>query len=244
MTATPAPATPTADNAQIAARSHIPILCYHHIRAWQRSDTAADKPYIMPVPKFIAQLDYLQTNGYTTISPDQLVAYLRTGAPVPPKPIILTFDDGDSNQWTVALPELRKRHFTAMFFIMTVTLDKANYLSSDQIKALDRMGMTIAAHTWDHHRVDRYSGEDWERQISTPTKRLAEIVGHPIRYFAYPFGLWNTEAFPHLQDAGFDAAFQLADKIDPHTPLYTIRRAIANSYWTLPQFVTAITTWF
>ena len=47
-----------------------------------------------------------------------------------------------------------------------------------------------------------------------------------------------------VQAAGFVAMFQIADPIDPGAPLYTLRRVIANSYWSLAQFETAISTWF
>ena len=52
------------------------------------------------------------------------------------------------------------------------------------------------------------------------------IVGHTIRLFAYPFGLWSTAAFAHLRAAGFIAAFQLAEQLDPRHPLWTLRRII------------------
>lgn len=243
--ATPSPAaTPTLDAGAIGARSHVPIVCYHHIRDWVASDTRSDRPYIVPVKRFTAELNYLQKNAWHTISPDQLQAYLTKGTPLPDKPIMLTFDDGDANQWTYAVRELQKHHFTATFFIMTVTLDKPNYLSTDQVKALDRMGMTVGAHTWDHHPVTKYLGNDWQKQIAAPTKQLEEITGHPIKIFAYPYGLWNPEAIPHLKEAGFVAAYQLADKIDPDEPLYTIRRVIANGFWNISQFEEAITSWF
>lgn len=243
--ATPTPQlTPAPDVAAIVTRSHIPILSYHHIRDWVVTDSQVDKGYIVPIGRFVAQMDFLATHGWHTISPDQLQAYLTAGTPLPDKPIMLTFDDGDISQWTSALPELQKRHFTATFFVMTVTLDKPNYLSTEQVKALDKMGMTIGAHTWDHHRVTRYTGSDWQRQITDPTKQLADITGRPIKYFAYPYGLWNEAAIPHLKAAGFVAAYQLGEKIDPTEPLFTIRRVIANSFWNISQFETAITKSF
>jgi peptidoglycan/xylan/chitin deacetylase (PgdA/CDA1 family) len=189
-------------------------------------------------------MDFLDQHGYHTISPDQLVAYLNNGATLPDKPILITFDDGDSSQWTNAIPELRRHHFTATFFIMTVVLDKLYYLTSEQVQALDRMGMTIGAHTWDHHRVTRYADSDWETQITAPTAQLAELTGHPIKYFAYPYGLWNDEAIVHLKQAGFVAAFQLGGAIGSTNPLFTIRRGLASGLWTIPDFEEALDAHF
>lgn len=248
VTPTIMPASPIAEPEQTAdpvlARAQVPILCYHHIRDWVRTDTPQDRDYIVPVAAFAAQMDWLDQQGYHPINPDQLYAYLTTGAALPPRPILITFDDADASQWTNALPVLQKHHFTATFFVMTVVLDKLNYLSTQQVKALDAMGMTIGAHTYDHQRVTRYSGDDWNTQIVAPTKELAKITRHPIKYFGYPYGLWNAAATPHLKDSGFLAAFQLSDKLHDTAPLYTIRRIVVPGAWTIKQFERAITTRF
>jgi len=242
--ATPRPAPtplPTIDIAALVlARAHVPILCYHQIRDWDANEAEVDKPYIVAPAMFAAQMDFLDQHGYHPISPDQLIAYLTGAGTLPHQPVLITFDDGDSSQWTNAVPELQKHHFTATFFIMTVVLDKQNYLSSDQVQALDRMGMTIGAHTWDHHRVTKYTDADWEKQIAKPTEQLAKLTGHPIKYFAYPYGLWNAEAIRHLKQAGFVAAFQLESEMDTDAPLFTIRRMIANGFWALPEFQEAL----
>jgi peptidoglycan/xylan/chitin deacetylase (PgdA/CDA1 family) len=237
-TSTPLPPTDIAP--LVLARAHVPILCYHHIRDWDENEAEADKPYIVPPAVFAAQMDFLDEHGYHPISPDQLLGYLTGGAALPKRPVLITFDDGDSSQWTNAVPNLQKHHFTATFFIMTVVLDKENYLSSEQVQALDRMGMTIGAHTWDHHRVTKYSDADWETQISEPTALLAKLTGHRIKYFAYPYGLWNVAAIGHLKQAGFVAAFQLESEIGTSAPLFTLRRQIVNSFWTLQTFQEAL----
>jgi peptidoglycan/xylan/chitin deacetylase (PgdA/CDA1 family) len=124
------------------------------------------------------------------------------------------------------LPILRRHHFVATFFVMTVVLDKAGWLSRREVRDLDRAGMTIAAHTWDHHPVTQYAAADWQRQLIEPRDELARIVGHPVRLFAYPDGLWSPAAFPQLQRARFTAAFQLAGKLDGADPRWTLRRII------------------
>jgi peptidoglycan/xylan/chitin deacetylase (PgdA/CDA1 family) len=223
-----------ADPAAIRRRATVPILTYHQIRPWRASDTAIDRAYIMPPRVFRAQLAHLAARGWHAISPDALLAHLTTGAPLPRRPVMLTFDDADEQQFTIGLPELRRHHFTATFFIMTVVLGRPGYMTVRQLRALQAAGMTLGAHTWDHHRVDEYAGRDWAIQIAEPTRRLRHIAHRPIRYFAYPFGAWSTAAFPHLVSAGFHAAFQLEDKpMDPSAPLLTLRRMIADPTWSL-----------
>jgi peptidoglycan/xylan/chitin deacetylase (PgdA/CDA1 family) len=215
----------------ILGKKQVPILCYHQIRDWKPTDSKTSRTYIVPPAAFAAQMRMLADSGYHTITPDQLYAYLITGKRLPVKPIILSFDDTDLDQYTVAYPEMKKYGFKGLFFIMTVSLGKPHYMSRDQVRMLSDDGNTIGSHTWDHHNVKKYEGNDWVTQLDKPTKTLEQITGKNIRYFAYPFGLWNTAAFPELKKRGFVAAFQLNERPDQADPLYCIRRIIVPGTW-------------
>ena len=220
-----------ANAATILAREQVPVLCYHQIRNWRDKDSKAAKDYIVPVAEFKAQMKMLSDSGYHTILPDELFSYLKYGTRLPSKPIMLTFDDTDLDQFTEAAPEMKKFGFKGVFFVMTVSLGRPNYMSRVQVKNLSDEGHVIGSHTWDHHNVKKYKGEDWVTQIEKPTKTLKEITGKEIKYFAYPFGLWNREAIPELKKRGFEGAFVLAEKRDENDPLFTVRRIIASGYW-------------
>jgi peptidoglycan/xylan/chitin deacetylase (PgdA/CDA1 family) len=225
--ATPAPRR---DAAAVVTRASVPVLCYHQIRAPRGSDGPAARPYIVSPAAFARQMQALADAGYHTVSGDDLVAHVARGKPLPAKPVLLTFDDASEGQFTRALPILRRHHFVATFFVMTVVLDKPGWLTRTQVRALDRAGMTIGAHTWDHSAVPGYAGADWRRQIDAPTADLRRLVGHPIRLFAYPFGLWDRGAIEHLWRAGFVAAFQLSGRFDRLHPLWNLRRIIVPSW--------------
>ena len=217
--------------AEILGRKQVPILCYHHIRDWKTSDSKRAKDYIVPLSNFRDQLKMLADSGYHTILPDQLYNYLNTGAELPSKPVMLTYDDTDLEQYTVAKAEMDKYGFKGVYFIMTVSLNRPNYMSREQVKELADNGHIIGSHTWDHHNVKQYKGDDWKTQIEKPTQQLISITGEPVRYFAYPFGLWNKDAIPELKKRGLVAAFQLTDKLDLDDPLFTIRRMIVPGDW-------------
>jgi len=222
-TATPKPRT---DAAAVAARARIPVLCYHQIRTPTSADGADARPYIVRPSVFAAQMRALDDAGYTTITGDQLVEHMARGAKLPRKPVLLTFDDASAGQYTEAFPVLRRHHFKATFFVMTVVLGKRGWLTRGQVRKLDRAGMTIGSHTWDHKAVPEYTDADWDVEVTKPTRELEQLVGHPIRLFAYPFGLRDSKAIPHLLSAGLRAGFQLADRIDERHPAWTIRRMI------------------
>ncbi|MCJ8166382.1 polysaccharide deacetylase family protein [Pontibacter sp. E15-1] len=215
----------------ILLQPQVPILCYHQIRDWRTSDSKQAKDYIVPTERFEEQLKMLADSGYHAILPDQLLAYLTTGAPLPAKPVMLTFDDTNLDQYTVAAPLLDKYGFKGVFFVMTVSMGRPRYMSRAQVKELADNGHVIGCHTWDHQNVKKLKPEDWYTQVEKPKQVLEEITGKPVNYFAYPFGLWNKEVIPELQQRGFTAAFQLATSQDADAPLFTIRRIIASGYW-------------
>jgi peptidoglycan/xylan/chitin deacetylase (PgdA/CDA1 family) len=228
----PAPVTAVpVDPAKVMARREVPILCYHQIREWRDTDSKTAQNYIVPVQTFRDQMKMLADSGYHTILPDQLYAYLTTGAALPSKPVMLTFDDTDLEQYTVALPEMNKYGFKGVFFVMTVSLGRPHYMSKAQVKDLSDQGNIIGSHTWDHHNVKQYQAQDWVTQIEKPSKQLETITGKPVTYFAYPFGLWNPQAIPQLKQRGMIAAFQLSGKRDLNDPLHTIRRIIVPGAW-------------
>jgi peptidoglycan/xylan/chitin deacetylase (PgdA/CDA1 family) len=232
---TPSPA-PIVSNAKAAAatilaRPEVPILCYHQIRDYKSTDGKIGKPYIVPVAVFRDQMQALADSGYHTILPDQLVDYLESGKQLPQNPVMITFDDTRLDQYTAALPALDKHGFKAAFFIMTVSLGRPGYMSKDQVKALASQGHTIGSHTWDHKNVKKYTDEDWSVQVEKPSSQLQLITGKPVKYFAYPFGLWNKQAIAGLRKFNFKGVFQLADARDEQDPMYSIRRIIVPGSW-------------
>ena len=224
-----------ADAATILARKEVPVLCYHQIRDWTAKNSKNAKDVIVPLNVFKAQMKILADSGYHTILPDQLYAYLTTGAPLPEKPVMLTFDDTDLDQYTVAWPEMQKYGFKGVFFIMTVSMNRPRYMTREQLKELADAGNAVESHTWDHHKFTGYTTEaDWQTQVEKPRKQIVDLTGHPADYFAYPYGLWNKAGIPELKKRGIKAAFQLSTKRDADEPLYTIRRMIASGYWSAP----------
>jgi hypothetical protein len=145
-----------ADAATILARKEVPVLCYHQIRDWNSGDSKSAKDIIVPVSLFKQHLKMLADSGYHTILPDQLYDYLATGAPLPEKPVMLTYDDADDDQFNIAAPEMKKYGFKGVFFIMTVSINHSIYLKREQIKQLSDEGNVIASHTWDHHKSTGY----------------------------------------------------------------------------------------
>jgi peptidoglycan/xylan/chitin deacetylase (PgdA/CDA1 family) len=214
------------DAATILSKKEVPILCYHHIRNSGKGD------YVVSPSAFSEQMQALADSGYKTILPDQLYGYLANNTAIPEKSVMLTFDDTDLEQFTIANEEMRKHNFKGVFFIMTISIGRPRYMSREQIKQLADEGNYIEAHTWDHHKVTEYSDSDWNKQLDESKQKLEAITGKPVKYFAYPFGLWNDAAAKELQKRGIKMAFQLSAKRDSTEPLFTVRRTLVPGTWT------------
>jgi len=202
----------------------VPVLCYHAIREIQKDDSPEQKAYSVSPENFALQMKTLSDNGYTTITPEQLKDFYATHHPLPEKPIMITFDDGRKEQYTIGAEIMEKYDFRGVFFIMTVSLGKKHYMSRDDVKALSDKGHIIGCHTWDHHKVTSYKNEDWTLQISKPKKQLEDITQKPVTSFAYPYGVWNYTAADSLKSKGFTTAFIFYGKQDATRPLYTLER--------------------
>ncbi len=226
--------------AEMMAKQQVPVLCYHHIREPKPGQSETFKSYSVSPSQFAEQMKALKDSGYESILPNQLYDHLVYDHPLPPKPVMLTFDDTDEEQFTIGATEMKKYGFKGVFFIMTISINRPRYMSKEQIKELADNGNAVESHTWDHHMVTKYQGEDWNKQFVKPRKTIEDITGKPALYFAYPFGLWNQAAIPELKKAGFKMAFALSTKRDSTEPLYTIRRMIVPGQWSTPGMFKAM----
>ena len=217
--------------AEILSRRQIPVLCYHRIRPWTASDGRIAKDNVIPPDLFKAHMRLLADSGYHSIMPDQLLDHLEYGDTLPEKPVMITFDDGSIGQYDIGVPTLESHGFRGVFFIMTIATGRKGYMSAAQLREMSDRGHLIASHTWDHHSVLEYDSAAWKVQLSGSVKTLEGITGKPVRYFAYPFGLWSPASFPHLRSSGMRGAFILATKRDSTEPLMTLRRINVPGYW-------------
>lgn len=235
---------PVSSPTTILQKPEIPVLCYHRIRTILPSDGENMKTYSVTPTAFAEQMKALSDNGFHTILPAQLDEYLTRNGKLPSKPVMITFDDTREEQFNIGAAEMNKYGFKGVFFIMTISINRPNYMTNEQIKRLSDDGNVIGAHSWDHHMVTKYEGADWETQLTKPKKKLEAITGKPVNYFAYPDGIWNREAITQIQKSGYKSAFILATKRDSTQPLFTIRRIIVAGTWSTPGFLKAMQSSF
>lgn len=206
--------------AQILAKPEVPILCYHRISDGKKGD------YTVSLATFASHMKILADSGYHAILPAQLYGYLVYNKALPERPVMITFDDSRVEHAEVAAPVLEKNGFRGVFFIMTITYNKKNYMRTDQIALLAKTGHIIGLHSWDHTMVTKYKDEaDWQKEVVKPKEKLEKIVGKPVEYWAYPNGVYDHNGAVHLNKY-FKISFTLISKRDTIYPLQTTRRMI------------------
>ncbi len=208
-TATPSPtSTPFITPPPSGEPVEIPILMYHHLKTLAPNASETLRTWTVSPEQFAAQLDYFQSRGFHTITFKQLVNFFETGAPLPSKPIILTFDDAWLDAYTVAFPELRKRGMVGVFFAPTNYVDAGGelFVNWDQAVEMDRAGMEFGGHTLNHPDLSKTNVVEARRQLAQSKAILEEKLGHPIVAFSYPFGAHNSQIVAETSAAGYRAA--------------------------------------
>ncbi|NEW85270.1 MAG: polysaccharide deacetylase family protein [Mariniphaga sp.] len=206
--------------AMVYAKPEVPVLCYHRISDGPKSE------YRVSSATFTSHMKLLADSGYHSIQPDQLYDYLVYNKSLPEKPVMITFDDSRAEHADIAAPEMEKYGFRGVFFIMTITCNKKNYMTTDQIAQLAKAGHTVGLHSWDHTMVIKYKEEaDWQKQVAAPKQKLEGIIGRPVEYWAYPNGVYDHKGAEELNKY-FKLSFTLYSKRDSLVPLQTVRRMI------------------
>jgi peptidoglycan/xylan/chitin deacetylase (PgdA/CDA1 family) len=197
----------------IARLARVPVIMYH--------DILPQKQVFFDVTpsEFEADLKLIRDRGLTPITMDQLVDHLKTGLPLPPKPILLSFDDGYQGHYTYVYPLLKKYNFPGLFAIYTNKVGKKlgrSSLSWEQLRemAADPL-VTIASHSVSHPADLREMEDNRLRDETVESKRILESqLSISIKYFVYPEGKYDERVEQWLKLAGYQAALTMDDTAD------------------------------
>lgn len=180
-----------------------PILEYHMVQQEDPKDAYA---YNVPVEDFQQQLDYLQEQGYTTISIRDYLRAKKGLLQLPEKPVILTFDDGYESNYKELLPILEERGLKATIFMVTNDIGKDGYLSWQQLKDMEKRGIEIGSHTANHLPLTGMSLDEAREEVKL-SKLLMEWNGMKTIYtLSYPNGKYTTDLEQMLKEEEYLAA--------------------------------------
>lgn len=214
-TTAPLPPEPTGTLAPTLAASgtypvsdeQVPILMYHYIRPDPGPDDPIGQGLSVSPELFAEHLAFLADGGYTPISMSDLADIWEGREPPPPKPIVLTFDDGYRDFYTNAWPLLREYGFPATVYLITSVIDHPEYLTREMILEMDASGLVdFGSHTTYHPSLPALADADAEDEIVDSKLVLEELLGHPVRTFCYPTGAYSDRDVALVDTAGYALA--------------------------------------
>ena len=181
------------DNDDTMRRIHVPVLMYHYVGELPEEPDDIRINLTLSTQLFRQHLAYLRDQRYTTITFEQLNAALDSGAPLPPNPVILTFDDGHLDHYTNVFPALLEFGFTGTFFVVTGFIDQnnPNYLSWDQVIEMHEAGMSIEAHTKTHPDLRDRDNDFLIYQILGSIESVYHYTKRRPTVFSYPAGRYD-----------------------------------------------------
>ncbi len=196
----------------------VPVLTYHRVAplsAVGLTDLKVDPA------NFVAELSALSSAGYHTITQARLFDALYRHGSLPSKPIIISVDDGYVDDVRTILPDLERFHMVATFFVITGRMTEPGFLSAPQIRRLDRAGMDVGDHTAHHVDLRLLTPTELRTETAGSRQVLENVLGHPVYFFAYPFGYYNDAVLAAVKAAGFTMAYTTAGGIQESsaTPL-------------------------
>ena len=185
-------------------RRAVPVLMYHVI---------ADPPASAPYPDLYirrdelrAQVRWLAAAGYEAVTLGRVFDAWHGRATLPPRPIVLTFDDGYRSHVTAALPILAARHWPGVLNLDVSNLAPPWGVGLTGVRKLIAAGWAVDAHSLTHADLALASGAVLTREISGSRAEISRLFGVLPRFFCYPAGRYDAEAVAAVKAAGYEGA--------------------------------------
>lgn len=205
----------------ISTIKEIPILIYHSFS----NDLKALNSVVVSPDKFRKDLLALKAAGYNTILPWELKAHLDGNYKLPDKPIMITFDDGYRDNYTLAYPILKELNMKATIFVIGWSVGRETRLDNvtpiiphfswEEAKEMSESGLvSIQPHSYNLHEndgqtkgVEKYPNEsekDYIKRFKEDTDKITHLikekVGEDTVIFCYPYGSYNATTERVLSD--------------------------------------------
>jgi len=212
----------------------VPILEYHVLGQPQ-----TEVPYpdlYVPRASFRKQMDWLEQQGFEVVTLEMVEEAWYHGGTLPPKPMVISFDDGYRPQYTFALPTLRKHGWPGVLNLKAEGSD----LYESNVKAMLAAGWELAAHTIHHSDLTTLEGEALEEEVAGSRKLLQREYGVPVKNFCYPSGRFDSTVIAAVEAAGYvGATTEIPGWADRSHP-YELARIEVLGSWTVGDLAEAL----
>jgi peptidoglycan/xylan/chitin deacetylase (PgdA/CDA1 family) len=230
----------------MSAAQYPVILTYHSI-----SD--GNSPLKIPPALFVEQMEWLREN--VKVAPlHEIITALVERRTLPERTVVLTFDDGYRDFYSVAAPVLRRLRLPAIVFLPTGHCGKTNdwpgqpasvakeaLLDWQQVAELVHQGFSFGAHGVSHAVLTDLPADLAEHEISASKAEIEERTLQPVEFFAYPNGQWSPAVRSLVQKHYRGACSTAAGVVETNADLFALPRADAH-YVRQPAWFRALFT--
>lgn len=193
------------------AAQKLPVLMYHNVTndpAMVQKD--ADVHIMADV--FEEHLVSLKAAGYTAISLDEYYMYRTGKGTLPPKCVLITFDDGYSSNFDIAYPLLKKHNTKAVIFVIASRMGAKNvefpHFSWAEAREMEKSGLVeIESHTFTHADFSNINYAQTVVEMRLSKFAIETNLGKKCRFFAYPYGKMNQASTAVAKSAGYSMVF-------------------------------------
>lgn len=185
----------------------VPILAYHRVGPPTHRSPLTDA-LTVPTARFAAEMRWLRRAGFHAITERRLFEALEYGAPLPRRPVAITFDDGYRDVLWNAVPVLARLHMPATMYVVTgrVSGPDPSFLTWGELRLLERRGIAVGSHTVDHVELPGLGAAAALRELVASRRALERHLGHPVQWLSYPAGRFDAAVEALVARAGYALA--------------------------------------
>ncbi|MGC8826266.1 MAG: polysaccharide deacetylase family protein [Anaerolineae bacterium] len=206
-------------------RVPLPCLMYHRLAELPADAGASTREWSTAPADFRAHIQLLTENGYHVVPLEKVLDYLQEHAPLPPRPIAITFDDGYRDFAETAWPALRKAGMPATVFLILGHVGYGAFLTWEQVTALAQEGTAFGSHTLDHVRLKGLEDEELRRQLQDSRRVLEERLEVPVQVVSYPYGAFDARVVQAAEEAGYRAGVTInPSRYQRRSAVFTLSR--------------------
>lgn len=207
----------------------VPILVYHSIAPHHAGQTTDQRELDVDPAIFHAQMSYIAQAKHPVISLSSLVDAIEGRVTLPPRAVVITFDDGWQSQYDDAFRVLKQYRFTATFFVYTSAIGNGPaFMTWDELRELQHAGMTIGAHSRTHPEMTKKS-VSLGNEVDGSRADIQKNLGITPDLFAYPYGDWDDRVSAAVRSAGFRAARGMGDgPLNTHATLFALKSVLTT----------------
>ena len=199
----------------------VPIVMYH-VLGVPRSNAPYPQLFVKP-SDFAGQLHWLAQHGYHAVTLGRVFRYWRRAEPLPPKPVVLSFDDGYLSDYAVALPALRRFDWPGVLNLVVDNVAPGD-ITAPQVRGLIAAGWEIDAHTISHVDLTTLGTAQLRREVAGSRRLLRHMFGLPVDFFCYPAGRYDARVVAAVRAAGYLGATTVNPGLGQPSQPYTLNR--------------------